>query len=388
VVALKDANVKSFADLKGKSVVTQPKGNTAEVLTDQVLKLNGLNYQSLSKVNFQASYTDAVVDAEGRPRAGHDPGNHRAGLVGHGPRERARHGHRPGRRQDHGGAEEAERRIQQAHHQGGHVPKQDKDVAVIGYSTHIIAAVRLARGHDLQDDQGDGRARRGDGAVVKPITGLTAEGHGGGHRRALPQGRREVLQGSRRPLGARRLAQPAAAVVSDEAQATAPPWRALAIGVTLVAVAMSLYHMYVAAFGPPDAVDLPRHPPPLRADARLRPCIRCGRTLRAGGGWRTRAAGARLGFVLHILLNYEYFTSRILYIDELTAADKFYSVVAIVITLEATRRIIGWALPLTAIAFLIYAIAFTHVTPAMLMEQLYLSTEGSSARPSACRQAT
>ena len=59
VVALADAKVNSFADLKGKSVVTQPKGNTAELLTNVILQLNGLNYQSLSKVNFQ-SYTDAV----------------------------------------------------------------------------------------------------------------------------------------------------------------------------------------------------------------------------------------------------------------------------------------------------------------------------------------
>ena len=59
VVALADAKVTSYADLKGKSVVTQPKGNTAELLTNTILKLNGLNYQSLSKINFQ-SYTDGV----------------------------------------------------------------------------------------------------------------------------------------------------------------------------------------------------------------------------------------------------------------------------------------------------------------------------------------
>jgi hypothetical protein len=59
VVALADAKVNTFADFKGKSVVTQPKGNTGELLTNLTLTLNGLNYQSLSKINFQ-SYTDAV----------------------------------------------------------------------------------------------------------------------------------------------------------------------------------------------------------------------------------------------------------------------------------------------------------------------------------------
>src|SRR5688572_32069092 len=60
VVALSDAKVNSFADLKGKALVTQPKGNTAELMTDMILKANGLTYQSLAKVNFQAAYTDAV----------------------------------------------------------------------------------------------------------------------------------------------------------------------------------------------------------------------------------------------------------------------------------------------------------------------------------------
>jgi TRAP transporter TAXI family solute receptor len=60
VVALRSAGIKTFADVKGKSLVTQTKGNTAEMLTAQMLEVNGLNYQSLSKANFQASYTDAV----------------------------------------------------------------------------------------------------------------------------------------------------------------------------------------------------------------------------------------------------------------------------------------------------------------------------------------
>jgi TRAP transporter TAXI family solute receptor len=60
VVALADAKVNSYADLKGKALVTQPKGNTGELLTDMILKANGLTYQSLSKANFQAAYTDAV----------------------------------------------------------------------------------------------------------------------------------------------------------------------------------------------------------------------------------------------------------------------------------------------------------------------------------------
>ena len=54
-----DAKINSIADLKGKSLVVQPKGNTAEVVTQDILVANGLSYSQL-KVSFQASYTDAV----------------------------------------------------------------------------------------------------------------------------------------------------------------------------------------------------------------------------------------------------------------------------------------------------------------------------------------
>ena len=103
--------------------------------------------------------------------------------------------------------------------------------------------------------------------------------------------------------------------------------------------------------------------------------------LKPGGGLKWRLADALMllgawAFILHIFLNYEYFTNRIIYIDELTAWDRFYTVVAVLIVLEATRRVLGWALPLTAVAFLVYAAVFTHVKVPMLMEQVYLSTEG------------
>ena len=48
VVASVDAGVNSLADLKGKSLVTQPKGNTGELLTEQVLKKIGMNAKLLA----------------------------------------------------------------------------------------------------------------------------------------------------------------------------------------------------------------------------------------------------------------------------------------------------------------------------------------------------
>ncbi len=59
MVALADSGVHSVADLKGKSIAVQPKGNTAELISQQILQAVGLSYQS-AKVSFVNSYTDAA----------------------------------------------------------------------------------------------------------------------------------------------------------------------------------------------------------------------------------------------------------------------------------------------------------------------------------------
>jgi TRAP transporter 4TM/12TM fusion protein len=171
------------------------------------------------------------------------------------------------------------------------------------------------------------------------------------------------------------MTAPPPAVVSEEVQATTPASAALRALVNAVAVAMSLYHMYVAAFGPPEAIVFRgTHLLFALTLVFLLYPTRPGRPV-----WRALDAALLalgFGFVLHILLNYDYFVNRIIYIDTLTTADRFFAVVAVVIVLEATRRVIGWALPLTALAFIVYAAGFTRVTPDVLLEQLYLSTEG------------
>lgn len=59
VVALVDAGIKTVADLQGKTLTTQQKGNTGEQITRDVLRVYGLDYSKLRKVNF-GSYTDSV----------------------------------------------------------------------------------------------------------------------------------------------------------------------------------------------------------------------------------------------------------------------------------------------------------------------------------------
>lgn len=175
VVATADAKIGSLADLKGKVLVTQPKGNTAEALTATVLQLNGLSYQSLAKVNFQASYTDAVsMIKDGHAQVMTLGTTAPASAV-----------------MDLASARDvklvpvddktmAELKKQNAGYnkltiKAGTYPKQDKDVEVIGYSTHVMVAC------DLPDDvvykMTKIMAANVDGlaAVVKAISGLTTK---------------------------------------------------------------------------------------------------------------------------------------------------------------------------------------------------------------------
>jgi len=164
--------------------------------------------------------------------------------------------------------------------------------------------------------------------------------------------------------------------MAEEKASVTPAGQVLKQLVMAIAVAMSLYHMYVAAFGPPEAMIFRgTHLMFALTLVFLLYPLRPG----GGAGWRTLdlvLLGAGLGLVLHIFVNYQTFTNRIIYIDALTPLDQFWAVVAVLVILEATRRVIGWALPITAIAFLVYAVGFTHVTMQALMEQVYFSLEG------------
>ncbi len=59
LVVLESAKIKSVTDLKGKSVAVQPRGNTGEQMTRELLQVYGLSYKDLGKVS-HVSYNDAV----------------------------------------------------------------------------------------------------------------------------------------------------------------------------------------------------------------------------------------------------------------------------------------------------------------------------------------
>jgi len=59
VVANASSGIKSPADVKGKALTTQKKGNTGEAITEHLLTAYGLTYDDLSRVSY-GSYTDSV----------------------------------------------------------------------------------------------------------------------------------------------------------------------------------------------------------------------------------------------------------------------------------------------------------------------------------------
>lgn len=59
VVANADSGIQSLGDMKGKGLAVQPKGNTAEFISQQALEVYGLKYGDMGRVSY-VSYTDAV----------------------------------------------------------------------------------------------------------------------------------------------------------------------------------------------------------------------------------------------------------------------------------------------------------------------------------------
>jgi TRAP transporter TAXI family solute receptor len=173
VVALQGANVNSYQDLKGKSLVTQPKGNTAEAVTEMVLKINGMSYQSLARANFQAAYTDAVsLMKDGHAEVFTLGTTAPASAI-----------------MDLASARDVKlvpvddktmaemKKFNPGYNKliikAGTYPKQDKDVPVIGYSTHIVAACDLPEQTVYQMTKTMAQNVPAMAAVVKAIEGIT-----------------------------------------------------------------------------------------------------------------------------------------------------------------------------------------------------------------------
>ena len=143
-----------------------------------------------------------------------------------------------------------------------------------------------------------------------------------------------------------------------------------------IAVAMSLFHLWVIAVGAPEPVFF-------RGTHLIFALLLIFLWYRISG----KSDGpptvfdyvllvAAVAPVLHLFINYSYVVNRIYYIDDLTPQDMLFGVALIVLVLEATRRMIGWPLPLTALIFLFYGLFIAKIEPMQLIDQLYMTTEG------------
>jgi TRAP transporter 4TM/12TM fusion protein len=83
-----------------------------------------------------------------------------------------------------------------------------------------------------------------------------------------------------------------------------------------------------------------------------------------------------LAVIAYPILVYDYLIDRTPYIDDPTPLDLAVAALGVLVVIEATRRVLGWALPLTALAFLAYALLFTNIDWRTTLDQLYLTTEG------------
>ena len=149
---------------------------------------------------------------------------------------------------------------------------------------------------------------------------------------------------------------------------------------------MAIFHLAVALTGPPEELIFrPIHLVFVMILIFLVHPLR-----RGGGAWqRVMLDGVPLAVALaalgYILLNQEYVVTRFQYVDPLTDADLWLGGALVLLVLEAARRVIGAALPVTAGLFLAYALlgpwlpfglAHDDFAASELVEQLYLTTDG------------
>ena len=135
-----DAGVNTIAELKGKPITTQQRGNTGEQITRQLLEVNGISYNDL-KVSF-VGYSDSVNQMKDGHAVAFSLGTQiPAGAV-----------------MDLAAARDIKLLDQSSSYDGmrklnpgytpltipkGTYPKQDSDVKVVGYATHIFVSCKL-----------------------------------------------------------------------------------------------------------------------------------------------------------------------------------------------------------------------------------------------------
>jgi uncharacterized protein len=142
IVTVAGSGIRTPADFRGKALAAQTRGNTAEAITRHLLKVYGMSYSDLSRVNY-GSYTDSVTLLK--------DDNAQVFTLGTSVPAGAVMDLASGRDIElldvPDEALEKMRSINRGYRRAvipaGTYPKQARDVATIGYTTHLIARCEL-----------------------------------------------------------------------------------------------------------------------------------------------------------------------------------------------------------------------------------------------------
>ena len=153
-----------------------------------------------------------------------------------------------------------------------------------------------------------------------------------------------------------------------------------------LAIGMSVYHLYVGASGPPEAL--------VFRGIHLSFAVTLIFLWYPFGARSPQSRTAILDWACvllslasigYLFLRYEYVMTRLAYVTPLERWDLLLGIALTLLVLEAARRTIGPALPITALVFLAYALLGPHLPPPLrhrgfslelVIDQLYLTTDG------------
>ena len=172
VVVRADSGINSLADLKGRSITTQPRGNTGELITQHMLKVAGLSYSDV-KVSF-ASYSDSVsLVQDGHAQV------FTLGTTAPASAVMDLASSRDVKLLDLSAYIEPMRKLNPGYTlitiPAKTYPKQETDVKVIGYATHIVASCKLPESMIYTMTKTMATNVPTMAAVVKSIEGLSVE---------------------------------------------------------------------------------------------------------------------------------------------------------------------------------------------------------------------
>jgi TRAP transporter 4TM/12TM fusion protein len=144
-----------------------------------------------------------------------------------------------------------------------------------------------------------------------------------------------------------------------------------------VGLAMSLYHLYTAFFGTPDAqLFRATHMAFAMTLAFLIYPLTSGGEHNRLDPLSLLCVALAIASCAYFFVEKDYIDNRMIYVDDLIPGDWIFGSMMVLMLLEATRRVMGLVLPITALLFMGYAV-FIHGTGLQaLLEQIYLTTDG------------